>query len=391
VFARVLHSIPDCASPMILHVITNYSRNDGAQTMLARLLGVAQDERIVVVSLMDISQYMCELAKNPRVTYISLGVSSSLGMIGSVYGLAKILRVEKPTAILCWMYHAMIVGSAAQALSRENVPVVWNVRQSLDDMNSLSSSTRIALTVGRMLSHLPAANIYNSTRALELHSKYGYKNRNAIVIPNGFDLPAEPSFPAKVPRVFGIVGRFHSQKDHETFFRAAAIVARANPDARFKAAGEGLTLENAILAKMLGAVGPPPQSVELCGKLTNMPLFYNSIDVLVLSSRTEGFPNVVGEAMSFGKPVVTTNVGDAAAIVGNAGWVVPPREPGALAAAMTSAIDLSPKAYGEMARRARARIENEYELRVIERRFQKFLAAEAKRDSKPQVAKPAES
>lgn len=47
-----------------------------------------------------------------------------------------------------------------------------------------------------------------------------------------------------------------------------------------------------------------------------MPEFYQSIDLLVLSSRTEGFPNVIAEAMSFGKPIVTTDVGDAAAVAG---------------------------------------------------------------------------
>ena len=234
------------------------------------------------------------------------------------------------------MYHAMVIGTIAQRIAGTNTPVFWNVRQSLDDPKALSLNTRLALRLGQLLSGMPSGIIYNSERALELHGKYGSNNRNAIIIPNGFDIPKDVPIAVKAPRIFGIAGRFHPQKDHETFFCAAAIVARANTEARFRAVENGLTLDNPAVKELLNKVGMPTASVDLCGESTDMSTFYHSIDVLVLSSRTEGFPNVVAEATSYGKPVITTDVGDAAAIVGNTGWVVPPRDPASLAAAIES-------------------------------------------------------
>lgn len=96
---------------------------------------------------------------------------------------------------------------------------------------------------------------------------------------------------------------------------------------------------------------------------------------MVLSSRTEGFPNVIAEAMSYGKPIVTTDVGDAAVVAGRAGIAVPPRNPQALAEAMRAFLDLPEAEYARYARTARERIENEYALAAVSAKYSKFLTA----------------
>jgi glycosyltransferase involved in cell wall biosynthesis len=125
----------------------------------------------------------------------------------------------------------------------------------------------------------------------------------------------------------------------------------------------------------MAQAGLPAHAVDLRGEIGDMPAFYQSIDLLVLSSRTEGFPNVIAEAMSFGKPIVTTDVGDAAAIAGKAGIAVPARDPQALAGAMRAFLDLPEAEYARYARAARERIESEYAIAAVTAKYSDFLAA----------------
>ncbi len=81
-------------------------------------------------------------------------------------------------------------------------------------------------------------------------------------------------------------------------------MVKTHPQAVFSAAGNGLVRDNPAVIELMAQAGLPAHAVDLRGEIGDMPAFYQSIDLLVLSSRTEGFPNVIAEAMSFGKPIV---------------------------------------------------------------------------------------
>jgi glycosyltransferase involved in cell wall biosynthesis len=359
----------------IMHLITNFTASAGAEMMLGRLLRSATAERVVVVSLMDISERNRNLADNPNIFYFALKGGSAATLAPAILRLAKLIREQQPNVIVCWMYHAMVAGTIGAHIARHPTSVYWNVRQSLDDMASLSWSSRAAILMGKWLSGAASGVIYNSLRARDLHEVYGYSSRNRTVIPNGFDLPPAAASQPRTARRLGIAGRFHPQKDHGTFFRAAASVLKTHPDATFCAAGHGLTLDNPAVVRLISEANLPFRSIDLWGEVSDMSQFYRSIDVLVLSSRTEGFPNVIAEAMSYSKPVVTTDVGDAATVVGQAGIAVPPRRPDALAAAIRTMLDLSPHAYASVAHHARMRVEREYSLATVAQRYNDFLLA----------------
>ena len=94
--------------------------------------------------------------------------------------------------------------------------------------------------------------------------------------------------------------------------------------------GRGMTGENAELAALIEQLGLA-ERIVLAGPSDDVPAVMNGLDVHVLSSCAEGFPNVVAEAMACSAYCVVTDVGDAAFIVGETGIVVPPEQPEALA------------------------------------------------------------
>ncbi|WP_342642044.1 glycosyltransferase [Rhodoligotrophos ferricapiens] len=368
-----------------MHIITNYTANAGAEAMLSRLLSVSQTPAIVI-SLMNISDHRRQ--RTDLIRYEALGMRSPAAAGVTLWRLSRIIARTEPDLIICWMYHALIAGVLAERLRRilpfrgvltgerskaRPIPVFWNVRQSLDDPGALSRSTRLAVAISKRLSHKAAGIIFNSSRAYALHRSIGFRNHNMVVIPNGFELASPPASIQVRPQLFGIAARFHRQKDHATFFRAAAIVHRQKPAARFVAVGEGLSSDNPEIQALLAEAGLPAEVIDLRGEVADMDPFYREIDVLVLSSRTEGFPNVVAEAMAHGKPVITTDVGDAAAVVGETGIVVPPGDPSALAQAMCGMADISPSDYRLLSLSARRRIEDHYSLPQIARRYELFL------------------
>lgn len=137
-------------------------------------------------------------------------------------------------------------------------------------------------------------------------------------------------------RLVGIVARLDPIKGHSTFLSAAALALKGAPDLRFVCAGGG---EGPLLgslqaqAEKLGIA----DRVIWAGHCSDLTAVYSAMDLLVLASTSEGFPNVIGEGMACGLPVVATDVGDCREIVAEHGWIVSPGDAHALGQAILSA------------------------------------------------------
>lgn len=172
--------------------------------------------------------------------------------------------------------------------------------------------------------------------------------------------------------LIGLVARLDPMKDHANFLKAAALVAGRRPEARFVCVGGGpedYASELRRQAQGLGLAGQPADRLAWAGARDDMPGVYNALDLLCLSSAYgEGFPNVLGEAMACGVPCATTDVGDAALVVGETGAVAPRRDPEALARAMLAQLERLEREGEGLRRACRARIAEHFSVeRMVER------------------------
>jgi glycosyltransferase involved in cell wall biosynthesis len=348
---------------MILHLITNFSPQGGAENSLRRFVAACPQHRHTVVSLMGMPETQkAQLAEHGANGY-SLGITSAVQMLTGAVAFSRQIARLRPEIIICWMYHANYFGTLAAKLSRTRVPIFWNVRHSLEDITSESVSTRVAITVNRLMSHAATGIIYCSHRAQLQHEAYGYASHKSIHIPNGYVFP--PLCPRKTSKrdgrvVIGAAGRLHSAKDYPTMLAAIARVLAVHPGAEFLLAGNGVSAEEPKFAAMMRDAGVSGDRVRAIGHVTDMTAFYRELDLFLLSSRTEAFPNVLAEAMGHGLPCVTTDVGDAAEIVADYGRVVPAKSPQLLADALLELLAMPEQERCALGKRAHESVANRY-------------------------------
>jgi glycosyltransferase involved in cell wall biosynthesis len=356
----------------VVHLITGLDTG-GSETALVRLLSRIDRRRFrsTVISLSGEGSQGHSL-RALGVPVVALQMRNGVPGPATLLAVARAVRRIRPDILQTWLYHADLIGALIAPFTGCSM-VCWNVRCAELDPIDHSASLRIVLRILAQLSSRPAAVVVNSVAGQRAHQALGYVPRRWQVIPNGFDtdvfapsstrrsafrarLGIEPETP-----VIGLVARYHPMKDHATFIKAAALVAAVRPNARFVLAGRGVESSNRSLCDALRQY-QLLDLTHLCGEVDDTSAVYPAFDVAVASSYSEAFPNVIGEAMACGVPCVTTAVGDAPQLVGRTGFVVPPRNPPALARAIEEVLAMDPVARYGLGTAARARIITEYSL-----------------------------
>ncbi len=362
----------------VLHIITGLSTG-GAEMMLYKL--VSKMDRscfdIYVASLTNIGP-VGEKIKKLNIPVVAVGMKRGWKGFFSFSGFFKLLRIVKnykPDVIQTWMYHSDLIGGLVGKILK--VPVIWNIRHSnLNPEYNKKTTIWTAKICAKFSKILPKKIICCSWASKNVHKKLGYDENKMVVIPNGFDLDA--FLPDKQGRekvrnelglddktiVVGFAARFDPQKDHKNFFEAAKIVHKVYPNVHFLFCGDGISWKNEKLREWIEKSGVK-KVTHLLGRRDDMKNVYNSIDIFCSSSYGEGFPNVIGEAMACEVPCVVTNVGDSSIIVGETGFVIPPKKPEALAEAIIKMIKIGEEKRRELGRKARKRIEENYSIEKI--------------------------
>jgi glycosyltransferase involved in cell wall biosynthesis len=362
----------------IVHVITGLGAG-GAETMLLKLLSAQRGAHRSdsVVSLTDVGPVGRRIEALGFVV-VALGMRRGRPDPAALLALVRVLRRDRPDLVQTWMYHADLLGGlAARALG---VPVVWGVRHGrLVERDKLL--TRLTRRLCAWTSHwIPAAVVCNSDEALRTHAACGYATGKLVVVPNGFDLArfrpdsdarasvrAELGLASDAP-VVGLVARYHPHKDHATFLAAAARVRAEREGVRFVLCGSGVDGANAELVAAIDRLDLRG-AVRLLGQRDDVERVLASLDVACISSTTESFPNVLGEAMACAVPCVSTDCGDIAELLGDTGTIVPVGDADAFACAVASLLRLDPAERAARGAAARRRVTERFEMAVVATRF----------------------
>ncbi len=221
------------------------------------------------------------------------------------------------------------------------------------------------------------------SRAVErfYHETAGIDGRTLSYVPNGID-PAPFDRPVDVAAkrrelgldpgrpVVAVVARLLPQKHHSGFLRAMKLLKERSVEASGLIVGDGrLREELETETRELGL----SDRVRFVGERGDVPEVLLASDVVALSSIHEGMPLAILEGMAAGRPAVVTDVGGCREVVedGVTGFVVPPREPTALAMSIEKLVR-SPELARAMGGAGRVRVRREFSLDRMVRRNQEI-------------------
>lgn len=358
--------------PLVFHLITGLGVG-GAERMLARTSARTKRYRHKVCVLSHRGQVAGEL-EAAGIPVTALGMSATPAAAAQLVKLRAEIRSARPAIVQSWLVHSNI---AAALLAPPELPLIWNVRHTLDGFDRERRLTRWAVRGSAMLSRRAAAIVYNSTLARNHHIAIGYPSGRALVIPNGFELQEvnmrkRDAFRQSIglssdQLAIGLVARAHAIKNHEGFLTAGERILRDEPRVMLVLAGKG-TGRAETLAQMWGH-RLSGRAIWL-GERNDVDDINAALDLATNVSFGEAFSNTLGEAMAAGVPCIATNVGESAELIGDTGWIC--RSPSAqdIEAALRAAIATPPAELRRRGVAARVRIGENYSLDAATRKYE---------------------
>ena len=269
--------------------------------------------RVDVVLACAQGPYLADVDARVRIVDLQAG-----RVIKALWPLARYLRRERPAALLAAMNHANVVAVLAQKWAGVSTRVVvseritisieagrargWSARavyalvpRLYRQANAIVAVSRAAARDLEQFAGLPAGAVHAIYNPVEWDR---IQRRMAEPVPHPWLQPGQ------IRPVILAIGRLTEQKDFATLLRAFAAV-RASTDARLLILGEGELREE--LQALAQSLGLGPDDVQMPGFVANPFAYMARAAVFVLSSRWEGLPGVLIQAMACGTPVVSTD------------------------------------------------------------------------------------
>jgi len=356
----------------VVHVIIGLNVG-GAELMLKRLIESCREQPSIehsVISLTDLG-VLGEQLIDQGILVHCLEMKSIRKVPVAFFKLRKFIAQVRPDVVQTWMYHSDFLGGlAAKSLGIDKI--YWNVRNT--KLSGRGFRNLLFRRVCALFSYLVPKNIvYVSNSAKNEHVAAGYAKNKSIVINNGFDVElfsfrksarnekrAEWNI-ANNDFLVCSIGRYAEAKDHITFIRSVKKVISENPKIYGLIVGKGV-VGNGVLMNEIGIHGDKFILLESQSDISGV---LSACDLFCLHSITEGFPNVLGEAMSVGLPCITTRAGDAELILNNKQFTCDVGDSDDIAKKIMLVYDMTPNERMALGSANRARVVNNYSLSSV--------------------------
>jgi glycosyltransferase involved in cell wall biosynthesis len=311
----------------VLHVIDSLFQagaEELVKDMLPRMRARGSDPFVAVLKVLN-----NPLERELRAQGIPFLSTAAGGMYSPMHILNLALHVRKFDLIQTHLFPAQLFTPLAAMLARSTVPIV----SSEHNTHHRRRKKWLHPLETWMYDHYAAVACPSEAIAVSLRKWIPGIGRKISVIPNGINLGvfqrAMPASRASIGIGDGAcillyVANFQTRKDHGTLLRAMTKI----PDAHLVLVGDGdLRANFEAQTKSLGLT----QRVHFLGHRNDVPQLLKMADIYVHPPAYEGFGIAVAEAMAAGKPIVATDVPGLAQVIGDAGIIVPPKDPSALA------------------------------------------------------------
>ncbi len=336
-------SAPIATSPLRVVILLGGLSVGGAETQGIALAAELQRDghSVELLTLADgplravVESHGLALQVLPRVARLALT---------AVRALTHRLRASRPQVVYAFLEVQWLLAlAAASRMPTAHRPrVVLGLRTSEYDARPAQLKARIVRTLAQYATPLADLLIANSQSGLDSYRALVPGAPDGVVVHNGIDVTRfVPSAALRtqwrrawsIPQeatIVGHVGRLHPVKDHELLLRAFSFACAEQQTCHLVCVGHGEPDRVAALTRIADSLGIATR-VHFVGGQTDTSTVYPAFDVLALTSRREGFPNVVAEAMSCGVPAVVTDSGASADIIAGFGEVAPVGEAEAFA------------------------------------------------------------
>ena len=332
----------------VLHIITGLKKG-GAETLLCNLCEYDKEFNHTIISLSNTPDLEAPFIKL-NIPVFSLNFPDGKIKISGVFKLYRLIKKINPDIVQTWMIHADLIGGlTAKLIGVKNI--FWGVHHTVLIYGKVKWSTIFILKINALLSHfIPKKIVYCAEKSRSAQESIGFNKSKGVVIQNGYDtkkfhrntdLGIDFRNELKISDdtfVIGHVGSYDPLKDQITLIEAFDILNKQNFKFIAVLVGKNLDNDNNDLVTKIEEKGLT-SSIHLLGMRNDIPAVMNGIDLFILSSISEAFPNVLNESMACGTPCITTDVGDASLIVKNTGWIVPPKNPKLIVDAVIDAED----------------------------------------------------